>query len=53
MIRYVALAVTLLLAACSGGFSPGPGRVPGNINTERPEVMPSNSYQYTPNSMPR
>ena len=52
MIRSAALALTLLLAGCGGSFD-RPGRVPGNINTERPEAMPSNSYPFSPNSMPR
>ena len=53
MIRYAALAITLLLAGCGGDFWNRPGHVPGNINTERPEAIPSNSYPYSPNSMPR
>ncbi len=53
MFRYAVFALTLLLAACGGDFGNGTGRVPRNINNERPEAMPSNGMPQPPGSVPR
>ncbi len=53
MIRYAALALALLLAACGPGFINGSGRVPGNTNLERPDRMPSNAEPQPSGSLPR